>query len=111
MEWEVGATGHLAWYYDNVFVWSMDASSFGAYSVCSGEGGSTECLRTPARQIPNEPMSLVMNTAIGTWNGGQSALDGLHWPAKFYIDYVRVWQKEINIGCDPPGARAPPPTI
>ena len=37
-------------------------------------------------------MSLVMNTAIGTWNGGKSALDGKHWPANFYIDYVRVWQ-------------------
>ena len=49
-------------------------------------------------------MSLVMNTAIGTWNGGMSALDGKHWPASFWIDYVRVWQPkgELNIGCNPP---------
>jgi len=43
-----------------------------------------------------------MNTAIGTWNGGVSAVDGKHWPADFFIDYVRVWQDEVNIGCDPP---------
>lgn len=78
------------------------ASSFGAYSVCSDRGDKKECTRTPPRQIPEEPMSIVMNTAIGTWNGGQSALDGKHWPAKFYVDYVRVWQHETNIGCDPP---------
>merc|ERR1719231_1688717 len=81
----------------------MPASAFGEYSVCSTKGDeAADCSRTPARQIPEEPMSLVMNTAIGTWNGGQTALDGKHWPAKFWIDYVRVWQQEQNIGCDPP---------
>lgn len=27
-------------------------------------------------------------------------------PAKYYVDYVRVWQpeNEINVGCDPPSA-------
>lgn len=102
MEWEPGPHGHLSWYYDSTFVWAMSASSFGAYSVCSERGGVKECSRTPARQIPEEPMSLVMNTAIGTWNGGQTALDGKHWPAKFWIDYVRVWQKDMHVGCDPP---------
>ena len=24
--------------------------------------------------------------------GGQSALDGKHWPADLFVDYVRVWQ-------------------
>ena len=102
MEWETGPNGHLSWYYDNAFVWSMSAASFGAYEVCGDHGGVKECQRTPPRQIPAEPMSLVMNTAIGTWNGGQTALDGKHWPAKFFIDYVRVWQAETHIGCDPP---------
>ena len=103
MEWQPGADGYLKWYYDDVFVWGMDASSFGAYTVCEERAGrGKECHRTPERMIPNEPMSLVMNTAIGTWNGGASALDNKHWPAKFYVDHVRVWQKEVNIGCDPP---------
>ena len=103
MEWQTGEDGYLKWYYDNVFVWGMDASSFGAYTVCEERAGvGKECHRTPERMIPNEPMSLVMNTAIGTWNGGQKGLDNKHWPAKFYVDHVRVWQKEANIGCDPP---------
>ena len=102
MEWETGKKGYLAWFYDDAFVWSMDATSFGAYEVCSDASGTKTCSRTPPRQIPEEPMSLVMNTAIGTWNGGQTALDGKHWPAKHHIDHVRVWQREVNVSCDPP---------
>jgi len=102
MEWKTGPDGHLSWWYDGEFVWGMAAEAFGEYSVCADRGGSTECVRTPKRMIPEEPMSIVMNTAIGTWNGGKTALDGKHWPAKFFVDYVRVWQEVENIGCDPP---------
>jgi len=103
MEWKLGPEGFLKWIYDGEFVWGMPAAAFGEYSVCSTKGDeAADCVRTPARQIPEEPMSLVMNTAIGTWNGGASALDGKHWPASFYVDYVRVWQSEENVGCDPP---------
>jgi beta-glucanase (GH16 family) len=102
MEWFTGNKGWLKWFYDDKFVWGMSAASFGAYSVCTETDNGKECTRTPPRMIPNEPMSLVMNTAIGTWNGGASALDGKHWPALFYVDYVRVWQNEMNVGCNPP---------
>jgi len=102
MEWKLGPNGHLSWYYDDEFVWGISAASFGEYKICSSKDGVETCARTPARMIPQEPMSLVMNTAIGTWNGGQGAIDNKHWPAEFYIDYVRVWQQEKNIGCDPP---------
>ena len=103
MEWKTGPDGGIKWFYDNEFVWSIGAEAFDEYSVCSNKPGEkSDCKRTPKRQVPQEPMSLVMNTAIGTWNGGASALDGKHWPAEFYIDYVRVWQSETNVGCDPP---------
>jgi len=102
MEWKVGRDGHLSWWYDDAFVWGMSAESFGEYSVCTTRSGKQECWRTPPRMIPEEPMSIVMNTAIGTWNGGQTALDNKHWPASFYVDYVRVWQHEENVGCNPP---------
>ena len=103
MEWKLGVDGRLGWYYDGEFIWAIDASAFGEYKVCADQpNGEQVCRRTPKRQMPQEPMSLVMNTAIGTWNGGTNALDGKHWPASFYIDYVRVWQDEINVGCDPP---------
>jgi len=102
MEWRTGSDGGVAWYYDNEFVWSMEAASFGEYKVCNSSAPGAPCLRTPKRQVPAEPMSLVMNTAIGTWNGGPTALDGRHWPASLWVDYVRVWQKEEHTGCDPP---------
>jgi len=104
MEWFTGPEGHISWYYDNEFVWGLTAASFSDYKVCSEAGGIKTCKRTPERMIPQEPMSLVMNTAIGTWNGGITAMDNLHWPAVFFVDYVRVWQQtgEINVGCNPP---------
>lgn len=103
MEWRLGANGGISWFYNDEFVWGMDSKAFGEYSICAGRpGDDPACVRTPARQLPNEPMSLVMNTAIGTWNGGASAIDGKHWPAPFWIDYVRVWQNEENTGCSPP---------
>jgi len=102
MEWRTGSDGGVAWYYDDEFVWSMEAASFGEYKICNSSAPGAPCLRTPKRQVPAEPMSLVMNTAIGTWNGGPTALDGKHWPASLWVDYVRVWQKEEHTGCDPP---------
>ncbi|KAL1521465.1 hypothetical protein AB1Y20_021127 [Prymnesium parvum] len=104
MEWIPGPEGHISWIYDGKFIWGMDASSFGEYSVCTKTNLGETCKRTPSRMIPQEPMSLVMNTAIGTWNGGAGALDGKHWPALFFIDYVRVYQKkeDTNVGCNPP---------
>ena len=54
----------------------MDSSAFGEYEICADKPGVTEdgqrrkeCRRTPPRQLPQEPMSLVMNTAIGTCDG------------------------------------------
>ena len=75
MEWRLGDDGGISWYYDGEFVWSMSTDAFGEYSVCTESVGPNsaekvaDCKRTPPRQLPNEPMSLVMNTAIGTWNG------------------------------------------
>ena len=102
MEWKPGPNGHISWWYDGAFVWAMAAEAFGEYSVCSTRSSKKDCWRTPPRMIPEEPMSIVMNTAIGTWNGGPGAIDGKHWPARFFVDYVRVWQAEENIGCNPP---------
>ena len=76
MEWKIGADGRLSWYYDGEFIWGMDSSAFGEYEICADKPGVTEdgqrrkeCRRTPPRQLPQEPMSLVMNTAIGTCDG------------------------------------------
>lgn len=48
-------------------------------------------------------MSIVINTALGSWNGGPEATNG-HMPGHMYVDFVRVWQRRDrrNVGCDPP---------
>jgi beta-glucanase (GH16 family) len=57
-----------------------------------------------ARQIPEEPMSLVLNLGISdawTWINWKD----LRFPATYRIDYVRWYQKkgEEMVTCDPPG--------
>lgn len=57
-----------------------------------------------ARQIPEEPMSLVLNLGISnswTWIDWEN----LVFPAVMRIDYVRWYQKEGEemVTCDPPG--------
>jgi beta-glucanase (GH16 family) len=56
------------------------------------------------RQIPEEPMSLVLNLGISdawTWINWKD----LKFPATYRIDYVRWYQKkgEEMVTCDPPG--------
>ena len=42
----------------------------------------------------DKPQYLILNTAIGgTW-GGQKGIDDSIFPQKYYIDYVRVYQKQ-----------------
>jgi beta-glucanase (GH16 family) len=40
----------------------------------------------------NRPVYLLLNQAIGGTQGGDYA--GTEFPVRFYVDYVRVWQKE-----------------
>lgn len=53
--------------------------------------------------MPMEPMSVVMNSALGSWNMGPEAVRG-HLPGHMHVDYVRVYQRrdKRNSGCDPP---------
>ncbi|KAG8960616.1 hypothetical protein FRC03_006324 [Tulasnella sp. 419] len=37
-----------------------------------------------------------------SFNFGPIDFENLKFPHHFYIDYVRVYQEEENIGCDPP---------
>jgi beta-glucanase (GH16 family) len=56
----------------------------------------------PARNIPEEPMYLLINTAIGQFAGGPGEVKKL--PGVFKIDYVRIYQdpNKIAVGCDTP---------
>lgn len=59
----------LVWYLDGTEIWSYD-----------GPG------------IPREPMYLVANLAVGGGYAGAPD-DSTRFPARFEIDYVRVWQE------------------
>ena len=68
LTWEADA---IIWYLDGKEVWRQD----------NPEG------------IPNEPMYLLMNLAVGgNWPGRPDR--STKFPADFLIDYVRVWQRE-----------------
>lgn len=49
----------------------------------------------------NQPMHLLLNVAVGgTW-GGQRGIDPAAFPARFEIDYVRVYQLPANASRQP----------
>ncbi|TVY32237.1 Beta-glucan synthesis-associated protein [Lachnellula occidentalis] len=57
-----------------------------------------------ARQISEEPMSMVLNLGISnSWS--QILLADLKFPTVMHVDYVRIYQKagQTSITCDPPG--------
>ena len=67
LRWESKA---IVWYLDGMEVWRF----------------------TDFKNIPREPMYLLMNLAVGgTWPGKPDRTT--KFPAEFQIDYVRVWQR------------------
>ncbi|KAI5962063.1 hypothetical protein KGF57_001508 [Candida theae] len=56
-----------------------------------------------SRQITKEPMSLIFNMGLSkVWNP-RLKIEKLQLPAKFYIDYVRIYQPSdlVELTCDP----------
>lgn len=67
LRWEPGA---IIWYLDGIEQWRYD----------------------DARYIPDEPMYLLMNLAVGgEWPGPPDS--NTRFPSDFLIDYVRVWRR------------------
>lgn len=112
LEWESGPSGYLKWYFDDALMYSVNAETLSATGAI----------------IPEEPMYIILNTAMsGTWGFptpcpagcscecydcrdaacrcglGAGFCDML--PASFLIDYVRVFQDTQNpahtVGCSP----------
>lgn len=56
-----------------------------------------------SRQITKEPMSIIFNMGLSKiWNP-KLQVEDLQLPAKFYIDYIRIYQPSdvIDLTCDP----------
>eukprot|EP01035_Chromulina_nebulosa_P018226 gene18226-23895_t len=110
VEWDPNDDGSLSWYIDGILRFSIDSSA----------------LNITGARIPNEPMYLIMNTAISsTWGFPAPCPVGCpcncfdarreecacavppnmaqNFPAHFLVDYVRVYQNKQNpnhtVGC------------
>ena len=110
LEWIPGPDGYIKWYLDDNFLYSIGANA----------------LNLTGAIIPEEPMYLILNTAISsTWGFPQPCPEGCacdcfdarktecgcgmpdrmieNFPAEFLIDYVRVYQTEDDenqiVGC------------
>jgi beta-glucanase (GH16 family) len=86
------STGKIAWFVGEDQTFMMDG-------LAIGPNGNVA-----ARQVSEEPMSMVLNLGIsGSWS--EILFDDLVFPTIMYIDYVRIYQKpgQTSITCDPPG--------
>ena len=67
VEWEPGA---IVWYVDGIERWRFTVTS----------------------RIPNEPMHVLLNLAVGgEWPGSPDTSTAF--PSYYDVDYVRVWQR------------------
>ncbi|KAL3418391.1 hypothetical protein PVAG01_10107 [Phlyctema vagabunda] len=85
-------TGKVGWFVGEDQTFMMDGRAIGPNGNIA------------ARQISEEPMSMVLNLGISnswTW----ILWEGLKFPATMHIDYVRIYQRpgQESVTCDPPG--------
>ncbi|KAJ1734018.1 hypothetical protein LPJ61_001288 [Coemansia biformis] len=91
-EYRPGPKGYIRWYADQKPVWHVDARAVGPNKLS----------KVAQRVIAEEPMYMIMN--LGVSEGFSFVDPGLEFPAKMYVDYVRLYQDPDNIrlSCDPP---------
>ncbi|KAJ7511127.1 glycoside hydrolase family 16 protein [Mycena galericulata] len=86
------ADAYISWITDDKLAWTMNGNMVGADSV-------TEI---GARQVPVEPMYVIMNLGLSESFG---AIDFAHltFPAVMRVDWVRVYQDpdNVQVGCNP----------
>jgi len=86
------STGKIAWFVGEDQSFMMDGRAIGPNG------------NVAARQVSEEPMSMVLNLGIsGSWS--EILIGDLKFPTVMHIDYVRIYQKpgQTSITCDPPG--------
>jgi beta-glucanase (GH16 family) len=86
MDWDEKA---IKLFLDDVQVNYQDLSK----TINAGRGGrgTAGAPATGNNPFLNAPVYLLLNQAIGGQQGGDTK--DLTYPVKFYVDYVRVWQK------------------
>ncbi|PVH82698.1 glycoside hydrolase family 16 protein [Cadophora sp. DSE1049] len=84
--------GKIAWFVGEDPTFIMDGRSI-------GQNGNIK-----ARQVSEEPMSIVLNLGIShSWS--DIWMDDLKFPTTMHVDYVRIYQKpgQNSVSCDPEG--------
>ncbi|EEB07359.2 glucosidase [Schizosaccharomyces japonicus yFS275] len=86
--------GYISWFIGKNKTWTMTGQAVKS----NGNIGP--------RIISEEPMSIILNLAISK-NWAYYYFHRLQFPAKLYIDYVRIYQDpehtNMHVTCDPPG--------
>lgn len=87
-----GEDAYIAWFVGDQLTFKLDGRAIGPNGNIA------------ARQISEEPMSMVLNLGISnswTWINWEK----LKFPTVMRVDYVRLYQKEghESVTCDPPG--------
>ncbi|KAJ7114369.1 beta-glucan synthesis-associated [Mycena epipterygia] len=86
------ADAYISWITDDKLVWTMNGNMVGA-------DAATEI---GARQVPVEPMYVIMNLGLSE-SFGAIDFEHLTFPAVMRVDWVRVYQDPDNVqlGCSP----------
>ncbi|THV05200.1 glycoside hydrolase family 16 protein [Dendrothele bispora CBS 962.96] len=86
--------GYITWFSNNQKTWTVDAAAIGADSDT----------QISSRLISEEPMYVILNFGMSPGFQRQD-YQHMQFPAKMYIDYVRVYQRDgvkDGLTCDPP---------
>ncbi|KAI0916764.1 hypothetical protein AcV5_007406 [Taiwanofungus camphoratus] len=87
------SAGYIEWYTAGQPAWKITSGSLGPDSVT----------QVSQRLIPEEPMSIVINFGMSP-SFQEQDWEHLQFPAKMYVDYVRIYQREDvkdGVTCDP----------
>ncbi|KAJ7932167.1 beta-glucan synthesis-associated protein [Mycena leptocephala] len=86
------ADAYISWITDNKLAWTMNGNMVGT-------DAQTEI---GARQVPVEPMYVIMNLGLSE-SFGFIDFDHLTFPAVMRVDWVHVYQDpdNVQVGCDP----------
>ena len=93
-DWNNDGNGFVTWYVDGQPTWTITGATVPASTV----------MDISRRQIPVEPMSIVMNLGM---SAGFQTVDftdgGVAFPAQMKVDYVRIYQEkgQEKMSCDP----------
>ncbi|KAJ7753458.1 glycoside hydrolase family 16 protein [Mycena metata] len=88
------ADGYISWITDNKLAWTLNGNMVGADTAT----------QIGARQVPVEPMYIIMNLGLSQ-SFGYIDFDNLTFPAVMRVDWVRVYQDptdaQSSVGCSP----------